>query len=136
MTLAYDSSVSIPALVEDHRHHEIAATAVAEADVTVAHTAAETYSVLTRLPFPLRLDGAAAAALIDARLPGRWIALDAGAYADALRRLAAHGVAGGMAYDGLIALTAANHDAGLVTLDARASRTYRRLGVRFSLLGA
>jgi len=135
LTLAADSSVSVPALVGDHEDHDLAEAALARADVTIAHTVAETYSVLTRLPPPRRLDGTAAAALIDSRLAARWITLDPDAYARALLRLAAHGVTGGAAYDGLIALTAAEHDAELVTLDRRATRTYRRLGVRFTLLG-
>ena len=134
MSRAADSSVSIPALLADHEGHATAEAALEETNVTVAHAAIETYSVLTRLPPPLRLSGNQAAALIDRRLPTKWIVLDSGAQADAMRQLAAHGVSGGAAYDGLIALTAAHHGAELLTLDRRASRTYERLGVAFSLL--
>jgi toxin FitB len=44
------------------------------------------------------------------------------------------GVAGGSVYDALVALTAAEADALLVTRDARAARTYERLGVRCELV--
>jgi len=134
LTLAADSSVCIPALLADHEDNPTAHAALLDADRTIAHAAIETYSVLTRLPPPLRLTGAEAAVLIDNRLPAEWLALDAGAAASALRQMASAGVAGGAAYDGLIALTAAHHGVALLTLDARASRTYRRLGVSFSLL--
>ncbi|MGO9487785.1 MAG: PIN domain-containing protein [Solirubrobacteraceae bacterium] len=131
---AADSSVAIPALLVDHADHANAELALGETDVTVAHAALETYSVLTRLPPPLRVDTSRAGALIEVRLPNDWISLDPAGHAEALRSLAAEGIAGGAVYDGLIALTAAQHDAELLTLDRRASRTYRRLGVRFLLL--
>ncbi len=134
MTRAPDSSVCIPALLADHEDHAAAQEALARADLTIAHAAIETYSVLTRLPPPLRLSGADAAALIGKRLPAEWVGLDAATQAGALQQLAAARVAGGAAYDGLIALTAVHHGAELLTLDGRASGTYRRLGVRFSVL--
>ena len=136
MIRAADSSVSIPALLVDHEDHRLAERALDEVDATVAHAALETFSVLTRLPGELRLSGPQAAGLIDARLPARWIALDAAAQADALQRLASQGVSGGAAYDGLIALTAARYEAELLTLDRRASSTYERVGVRFVLLSS
>jgi predicted nucleic acid-binding protein len=134
LRLAADSSVCIPALLEDHAGHALADAALSQADLTIAHAALETYSVLTRLPPPLRLSSVQAATLIDARMPAEWITLGATAHAEALKRLAGGAVAGGAAYDGIIALAAASHHAELLTLDKRASRTYRRLGVAFSLL--
>lgn len=136
MRRAADSSVTIPALLADHEAHAVAEAALAETEVTVAHAGIETYSVLTRLPAPLRLTAAQAIDLISARLPGEWITLDADALHAAMRRMADRGVLGGSAYDGLIALTAAGHDAELLTLDRRAGRSYDRLGIRFSLLSA
>jgi hypothetical protein len=44
------------------------------------------------------------------------------------------GVGGGASYDGLVALEAAAHDHVLLTRDARAQDTYRRLGVAFRAL--
>jgi hypothetical protein len=40
-------------------------------------------------------------------------------------------VFGGASYDGLVALEADAHGEMLLTLDARAQRTYQQLGVRF-----
>jgi predicted nucleic acid-binding protein len=134
LTRAADSSVCIPALLEDHKHHPAAEAALSRTDVTIGHVALETYSVLTRLPPPLRMPVVQAAALLHRALPASWITLEGSTHAQALGRLAAAGVAGGGAYDGLIALTAAHNGAELLTLDARASRTYGRLGVAFKLL--
>ncbi len=75
-----------------------------------------------------------AAAIIDARLPATHATLDAAAYASAPARLAGAGVNGAATYDGLIALTALEHDLELITRDRRAERTYRALGVHYQLL--
>ena len=102
-----------------------------------SHTVvAETYSVLTRLPAPLRLDARSAAAIVNTRLPSPHVALEADNYASLLERLAAAHVSGGATYDGLIALTALEHGLELLSLDRRAARTYRALGVDFQLLTA
>lgn len=45
------------------------------------------------------------------------------------------GVSGGAVYDALIALTAAEHGAELLTRDRRAEETYRRCGAKYRLLG-
>jgi predicted nucleic acid-binding protein len=45
------------------------------------------------------------------------------------------GVSGGAVYDALIALTAAEHEAELLSLDGRAEATYRRCGANYRLLG-
>jgi predicted nucleic acid-binding protein len=52
----------------------------------------------------------------------------------ALAKLAAGHVSGGSTYDGLIALTALQHNLELVSRDRRAARTYAALGVQFQLL--
>lgn len=90
--------------------------------------------MLTRLPPPHRVQAGAAASVLEQRLPRTHVTLQAGSHAGAPRRLAAAGVSGGAAYDGLIALTALEHDLELLSRDSRAARTYRALGVRFRLL--
>ncbi|MFI5005346.1 MAG: hypothetical protein ACHQE6_10070 [Solirubrobacterales bacterium] len=55
-------------------------------------------------------------------------------YAKAPARLAAAGISGGATYDGVIALTALEHDLELLTRDGRAERTYRALDVPYRLL--
>lgn len=134
MSVAADTSVVLPALLADHDAHEPAADALGACTKTIAHVALEAYSVLTRLPAPHRAEAAAAAALLAARLPAGHVTLPAGACAAAPERLAAAGVVGGGAYDGLIALTALEHDIELISRDTRAARSYRALGVRFQLL--
>lgn len=134
LSSAADTSVVLPALLSDHEAHREAADALAACTTTIAHVALEAYSVLTRLPPPHRAQAGAVATVLQARLPKGFVTLGASMYASAPGRLAAAGVSGGSAYDGLIALTALEHDVELVSRDARAARTYRTLGVRFRLL--
>jgi predicted nucleic acid-binding protein len=131
---AVDSSVAVAAILADHEAHELAEDALSGATSTIAQVAAETYSVLTRLPPPLRVDPRDAAAIIEARLPSRWLTLDARGHRSALRRLGAATIAAGATYDALIALTASAHDTQLLSRDRRAARTYRALGTSFQLL--
>jgi predicted nucleic acid-binding protein len=134
VTLAVDSSIAIAAILADHDAHELSEDALSQSATTIAHVATETYSVLTRLPAPLRLDAARAAAIVATRLPSSRVTLDANAHAKAPARLAAASVSGGATYDGLIALTALEHDLELLSRDRRAARTYSALGVHFQLL--
>lgn len=136
MRTAADSSIAIAALLRDHPAHEISANALARCDTTIAHVAAETYSVLTRLPVPHRADASTAVAVLERRIPPTYVVLEADSYAKALHRLAAAGISGGATYNGLIALTALEHDLQLVSRDGRAARTYRALGIDFRLLAA
>jgi predicted nucleic acid-binding protein len=129
-----DSSITIAALVADHEARDLAEDALKQCGTTIAHVAIETYSVLTRLPPPRRLVSADAAAIIDARLPSTYATLDATTHTQAPTRLAAAGISGGATYDGLIALTALEHDLELITRDKRAERTYRALNVPYQLL--
>jgi predicted nucleic acid-binding protein len=132
---AADSSVTIAALLSDHPAHTAAADALARCKATIVHVAAETYSVLTRLPAPHRVDARTAAVVLGKRLRATYATLDASAYAKAPGHLAAAGVSGGATYDGLIALTALEHGLELITRDQRAERTYRALNVPYELLG-
>jgi predicted nucleic acid-binding protein len=131
---APDSSVTIAALLADHSAHKTAADALARCKTTIAHAAIETYSVLTRLPAPHRVDAAAAATVLKARLPTTYATLEANTYPHVPARLAAAGVSGGATYDALIALTALEHDLELISRDKRAERTYRALNVPYELI--
>ena len=51
-----------------------------------------------------------------------------------LGRLEQLGISAGQTYDGLIAMTAASHDATLLTLDRRAQRTYALVGADVELV--
>jgi predicted nucleic acid-binding protein len=131
---AADSSVTIAAVLSGHPAHDAAADALAQCTSTIEHVAIETYSVLTRLPGPGRVDAATAATVLQQRLAAKYATLDARKYAQTLSALANAGVSGGAAYDGLIALTALAHDLELVTRDGRAERSYRALQVPYTLL--
>ncbi len=131
---AVDSSVAIPAMMTAHAQHNSSEEALAASDLTIAHVAVETYSVLTRMPPPYRLDAETAADIVERRFPSERIALDPAQQASAISKLAEAGVAGGATYDGLIALTALEHDVELISRDQRAARTYSAIGARFQLL--
>ena len=87
-----------------------------------AHALVETYSVLTRLPAPLRLSSAAAERLIRQGYVqnGEVVALGADGYLRLLAELPASGIAGGRTYDAVIAATARAAGAeSLLTFNAR-----------------
>ena len=131
---AVDSSVALAAIIEDDPQHQAAGLALAESNRTIGHVAMETYSVITRIPPPLKLDAETAVSVIEARLPPERVALDATHGPPAIRRLAEAQISGGATYDGLIALTALDHEIELISRDRRAARVYRALGVCFRLL--
>lgn len=134
MRKAADSSITIAALLDGHPAHDEAADALAACAATIAHAAIETYSVLTRLPPPNRADATTTVEVLDERLPSTFATLSASDYAKAPKQLAGAGVSGGATYDGLIALTALEHDLEIITRDKRAERTYRALAVPYQLL--
>jgi predicted nucleic acid-binding protein len=131
-----DSSVAVAALVEASSNHDRArAVLVAKPSIPV-HAALETFSVMTRMPEPYRIDPVSSAELLaenfaDRVLPG----VAPRSFAAWLRRLAATGVAGGAIYDALIAESARAAGATLVTADRRAAATYRAVGVEVEMLG-
>jgi predicted nucleic acid-binding protein len=134
VSTAADSSITIAAILSDHPAHDTAAKALADCTTTIAHVAAETYSVLTRLPPPNQVDATTAAAVLHERLPSTYLTLSANGYTQAPTRLATAGISGGATYDGLIALTALEHNLQLLTRDHRAVRYYRALGTSFTLV--
>jgi predicted nucleic acid-binding protein len=95
----------------------------------------ETYSVLTRLPGDARVRPEDAAALIDGSFPS-CLALSSALAGRAHRELARAGIAGGAAYDALVALAAREHGAILATRDARARITYEAIGVDVEIVGS
>jgi len=85
------------------------------------------------MPEPGRLEPAVAVEAIEDAVT-KVISLPLTKRLSLARTLANHGVSGGASYDGLIAFTAAHHEATLLTLDGRAVPTYRACGARFELL--
>lgn len=102
-----DTSVLIAAFLGDHPHHEASAELFSRADrkrsSCAAHSLAEAYSTLTRLPVkPAIAPEQAMLFLQDARQRLSAIALDEADYYDALDRAARARVAGGRLYDCLL----------------------------------
>jgi len=72
--------------------------------VVAGPTLIEAYAVLTRLPAPHRIRPKDALALIEGNfVTGEVVALDASSYRNLVRRAAEAAIAGGRAYDAVIA---------------------------------
>jgi len=126
----------VAALSAWHERHEEAARALHEVVALPAHVALEAYCVLTRLPAGLAVPAATAARVLSERFSDPPLQLADEERRSLLDTLAAAGISGGSGYDALIALEAAAHERTLLTLDERAQRTYRRLGVAFCAVAA
>lgn len=133
--MALDTSVAVPLVMRRHEAHTLVREAVrGQPPVLTFHSLIETYAVLTRLPGDARVSPADAARVLATNfgppLPLRLSGDDA-----LPGRLASADVAGGAAYDAVVALTALGAGALLLTRDARAISTYQRIGVDFRVLG-
>lgn len=132
--IAADTSLVVAAFASWHENHENARRALDGGLRLIEHCALETYSVLTRLPAPHRSSGTVAREFLQTRFPQPLLRLNARAYKDFILGLPDHGIAGGMAYDALVAATAASCGADLLTCDRRAIPVYERYGVRTRIL--
>jgi toxin FitB len=134
-----DTSVLVAGFVPGHEFHEAAESALAEVldeGCLIAHTTAETFSVLSAPAGAYRVEPSAVTAYLSQFLDGAApIQPRPEAYREALDLLADHGRPGGAIYDALIALAARDAGAELVSLDRRARRTYGICGVESRLPG-
>lgn len=133
---ALDTSVVIAAFAPWHEAHAIALRVVTTEAVLPAHVVTETYAVLTRMPEPFRMDAATVATYLSRQWGGRIIAPAGELYESMTTTAAAAGVTGGSTYDALVGLTADSFGHELLSLDLRAERTYRSLGIAYRLLGS
>lgn len=132
---AVDSSVAVAGIASWHSLHRTARLEIDRKPRIVGHCWLETFSVLTRLPASHRTPTDLVVMTLEDRFGGEQpLVLSTRAMASVVRELATLGIIGGAVYDGLIALTAAAHGATLLTLDQRASETYRRCGVDFRMV--
>lgn len=114
MKVLFDTSVLVAAVVAAHPAHGHAlpwlqrARAGEVAFFVAAHSLAELYAVLTRLPTAPRISPSAALRLVGENVAAHAeiVALDAADYRSLLSRWAKLEIAGGAAYDGLIARAA------------------------------
>jgi len=131
---ALDTSVVVAAFAPWHESHDIARRSVTSDAVIPAHVATETYATLTRMPEPFRMDPTVVASYLDRQWGGRILAPDADLYASLTKSAATARVTGGSTYDALVGLTAHSFGHQLLSLDMRAERTYRSLGIGYTLL--
>lgn len=130
-----DTSVVVPAVLTSHDAHRAVVGQLGRRQVRLPlHAAIESYSVLTRLPGDARLAPADAAMLLDDRF-GQPIELPPGGGLGLLQGLAELRLAGGAVYDALIAVTAREAAATLLTRDRRAAATYAVIGVAHHFVG-
>ena len=130
-----DTSVVVAGLSSWHPDHDLARPVLAGRRSVIAHVLTESYSVLTRLPAPRRLDPALAITALMHVFPDAPITLTGRRHVAWLRRLADLGIHGGATYDALIAETAKAAGQRLCTLDARARSTYVSIGAEVRWLG-
>jgi len=124
----------VAAFASWHESHGAARRALDGGLRLVEHCALETYSVLTRLPPPHRASGEVVRDFLAARFPQPLLRLSESAYKGFILGMVDHAVTGGAAYDALVAATAVNCGAELVSCDRRALTVYERYGVRTQLL--
>ncbi|WP_239342536.1 MULTISPECIES: type II toxin-antitoxin system VapC family toxin [unclassified Frankia] len=125
---AVDTSVVVAAFASWHEHHTLAQKAMASRPRLIAHAAVESYSVLTRLPPPHRAHPSIVHTFLTERFTDPYLTLSETGHQELLATVAAGQILGGPTYDALIAFTAAEHDATLLSLDRRAVTTYEAVG--------
>jgi predicted nucleic acid-binding protein len=94
----------------------------------IAHAAFETVSAGSRMPEPYRVPPELILASLDRDYPSAWLGLNANEQRRALGTAVARGLHGGALYDALIAATAAEHGATLLSADRRARKAYEAMG--------
>ena len=127
--IAIDTSVAVGAFASWHERHDVARRIVDRDVRLVGHCAVETFSVLTRLPPPHRVESGVVRDWLVQRFAGRFLVLSAVEHRRFVSALPEHGVSGGAAYDALVAATAWAAGVALATLDRRARVVYERYGL-------
>ena len=108
MKAFFDTSVLVPVFYGDQVHHQASLTLFIRFDRSTAccgaHSLAEVYSTLTRMPGKHRISGEQAMLFIGSiRERLSIVALDGDEYTDALQTAAALGITGGGIYDAMLA---------------------------------
>lgn len=124
-----DSSVVIAAFASWNEKHEAAVEALGDVRDLVAHVELEVYSVLTRLPEPLRVAPDLVAEYLREDFSGERMVLPEREHRTLVKRLADLSISGGSVYDASVAVTANHHGRPLLSCDRRAARTYDKLGI-------
>ncbi|TVR30736.1 MAG: type II toxin-antitoxin system VapC family toxin [Spirochaetaceae bacterium] len=109
MNVLFDTSVLVPALVDQLANHPacfsalIRGTSDGNRGVCSTHALVECYSVLTSLPVRRRITAPEARRLVEESILPRFtvVALDTEDYRSAIRIVAESGLSGGIIYDAL-----------------------------------
>ncbi len=104
----FDTSVLVPLFYRDHVHHGPSQELFIQFNQSTgccgAHSLAEVYATLTRMPGKRRISGEQAMLFVgNIRERLSIVALNSEEYADALAASAARGIVGGAIYDALLA---------------------------------
>ncbi|MGB3789623.1 MAG: PIN domain-containing protein [Phormidesmis sp.] len=139
MKVLYDTSVLVPAIISGHPNHSLTFPCLAMAkqkDVQgylSTHSLAELYSVLTRLPNPLKVSPDEARAIVMDLLgylvP---VSVSADGYKTLIENAASLQLVGGVIFDAIIAQAALV--AGVDRLATLNARDFNRLGDKISPL--
>lgn len=124
----------IAAFASWNEKHEAAIEALGDVRDLVAHVELEAYSVLTRLPEPLRAEPSLVAEYLREDFSGQRMVLPEPVRRTLVERLAGLSISGGAVYDATVAATADHHGRALLSCDRRAARTYDRLGIKVTYL--
>ena len=114
-----DTTVLVAAVIAEHQHHATSLAVYAQCDKRnascSAHSLAETYAAITRLPGKLRMSGDQALLFLrDVQARLTIITLDAEDYFSTVTAAAKANVSGGTIYDTLIARCALKADADVL----------------------
>lgn len=131
MKYFFDTSVLVPALLDEHPHHAASLAALLRANeknaCCAAHSLAEVYSTLTRLPRTHRVSGDQAMLFLGDLVERlSLIALEATEYWTAISDAAAQNISGGAIYDALLARCALK--SGAETIYTWNVEDFERLG--------
>jgi len=114
-----DTSVLVPVFLGDHPHHSASIALFSNCDPATAncaaHSLAEVYATLTRIPAPHRASPDRAIKCVEriaTRL--RLITLDGPAYLAAIQSAASQNIVGGTTYDALIGTCALHSGANQI----------------------
>lgn len=133
--LVTDTSVVLASML----HHDRGVVSecrarIEEAPTAIAHVLAESYARITSMPGKYRLGPSVARQILGEMFPGTPTALSAEGYLRVITLVADLNILGGAIYDCLIAETAREWQATLVSLDRRAAKNYAAVGVDVILL--
>ena len=124
----------IAAFASWNEKHEAAIEALGDVRDLVAHVELEAYSVLTRLPEPLRAEPSFVAEYLREDFSGERMVLPEPERRSLVQRLAGLSISGGAVYDASVAAVADHHGRTLLSCDRRAARTYEKLGIDVTYL--